>query len=476
MHTTNELLDQPASRAARVVALELLDAATKARERLENDADADALHDFRVRIRRLRSWLRALEPWLGDSTPKKARRRLAKAARLSSESRDAEVHLEWLRAQRVALSVRQRRGLVWLVDRIEADKHRSDKSIATKGIRAFDRAREALTRRLPEYRARIDVADDVEPFASAIAALLRDQAAVVARRLTKIEAFEDNKAAHAARIAGKRLRYVLEPIAKHVPGAEELVASLSQLQDTLGDWHDVHVFSSAIVEASEMVAASNAPADEQSAVEGDELPPARPNKRNDVQLGLLALAARLHERGQRAFAEATRQSALAAALLEQVDAVAGSLMNRPAPQWEIGRKYLLSGLPAIPDDAKVVARRYTVRERDHRWEIEEFLDRDIVLAEAELTNAAEEPPPPPWLAPMIDRDVTGDAAYENATLASGDRRVAEQAEEEREEKEQRQSGGDRAADRAPVADEPRAAVVARGSRLEEPAVGESPRT
>ena len=62
-------------------------------------------------VRRLRSWLRALGPWLKDSAPKKALRRLEKAADSTGESRDAEVHLEWLKAQRGALSVRQRRGL-----------------------------------------------------------------------------------------------------------------------------------------------------------------------------------------------------------------------------------------------------------------------------------------------------------------------------------------------------------------------------
>src|SRR5256885_374018 len=141
MRTPPELLEQPVERAARVVALILLENAQKARQRIDDPSDGDAAHGFRVAIRRLRSWLRALGPWLEDSIPKKAFRRLEKAARLTGDSRDAEVHLTWLEAQRAALSVRQRRGLNWLVEHIEAEKKESDHVVTTKGARAFDRAR-----------------------------------------------------------------------------------------------------------------------------------------------------------------------------------------------------------------------------------------------------------------------------------------------------------------------------------------------
>ena len=66
------LLLQPAPHAARVVALSLLDDAHAAANRLRgaapsaDDADgkeSEALHDFRVAMRRLRSWLRVWEPW-----------------------------------------------------------------------------------------------------------------------------------------------------------------------------------------------------------------------------------------------------------------------------------------------------------------------------------------------------------------------------------------------------------------------------
>src|SRR5438270_9489509 len=156
MHSINPSLDQPIERAARLVALDLLESATKARARLDDLTDTDALHHYRVTVRRLRTWLRGLHPWLEDSTPKKASRRLRKAARLTSDSRDAEVHLAWLQDQRSALSARQRHGWAWLVEQIEREKAHSDEVALTRGTRAFDRAAAALSRRLPYYRVHVD--------------------------------------------------------------------------------------------------------------------------------------------------------------------------------------------------------------------------------------------------------------------------------------------------------------------------------
>ena len=46
MHISAELLDQPVERAARIVALDLLDKATAARQRLGDPSDNDAVHDL----------------------------------------------------------------------------------------------------------------------------------------------------------------------------------------------------------------------------------------------------------------------------------------------------------------------------------------------------------------------------------------------------------------------------------------------
>lgn len=325
-----ELLDQPARRSARLVALALLAEAASARDRL-GGSDADALHDFRVAVRRLRSWLRSLDPWLDESVPKKTVRRLAKAARATGRSRDAEVHLEWLAAQRLTLNARQRYGVDWLIEHLQAERQDDDALVGTKATRLFDRARAKLVSTLPEYTARVDQGETEESLAAVMGNLVRQRAERLAERLGRVESFDQARRVHRARIAAKRLRYLIEPIAEAVPHAPALVAELASLQTTLGDCHDVHVFSTTIVDASGRAGAAETRRTSKLVFEGDEISHAiRAGSDKRVTRGLLALAGRLHERGEVAFALA-RESWLGggADLLIRAEAVAAAVERRP---------------------------------------------------------------------------------------------------------------------------------------------------
>jgi CHAD domain-containing protein len=331
MAGTPDLLDQPARRAARIIALALLDDAAKARRQLGTTADG-ALHDFRVATRRLRSWLRSLDPWLEGSVSKKARRRLEKAARLTGKSRDAEVHLAWLAEQRHTFTARQRYGLDWLVERIESEKHDTDALIGDKATKLFDAARDELAETLPVYTARV-YQDDIEDTCGVVmAGLLRAHAEQLAERLAGIESFEDTRRVHKARIAAKRLRYLLEPIARDVIDGSALVRELASLQDTLGDWHDVHVFSSTILDASEQAGGDETRRVSALVVKGDEVRHAlRAGSEKRLTRGLLALAERLRERGDGAFSVAReRWLGAGAELVQRVERIASSLETRPS--------------------------------------------------------------------------------------------------------------------------------------------------
>src|SRR6266571_2831342 len=71
------LLARPAPAAAALVGLTLLDEARAACGRLEAPDDAEALHDFRVAARRLRTLLRSFRRELGGAVAKKLQRRCA---------------------------------------------------------------------------------------------------------------------------------------------------------------------------------------------------------------------------------------------------------------------------------------------------------------------------------------------------------------------------------------------------------------
>src|SRR3954466_166851 len=91
---TTELLSMPAPHAVRAVALARLDEVRSAYDRFI-EGDEDGLHDLRVALRRLRSWLRAFRPEVSDTLRPKTRRRLASLAAATNGARDAEVGLAW---------------------------------------------------------------------------------------------------------------------------------------------------------------------------------------------------------------------------------------------------------------------------------------------------------------------------------------------------------------------------------------------
>src|SRR5262249_28122121 len=59
---------------------------------------------------------------------------------------------------------------------------------------------------------------------------------------------DHDREAHAARIAAKRLRYLLEP-AEDVRGCKSIIQQLKGLQDDLGQLHDAHLLGQRVKDA-----------------------------------------------------------------------------------------------------------------------------------------------------------------------------------------------------------------------------------
>ena len=66
---------------------------------------------------------------------------------------------------------------------------------------------------------------------------------------------------------------------------------------------------------------------------------------------------------------------------------------------------------------RIRKRRHAVPEGELNWEVDQFLDRDLVLAEVEIASAETPVTVPDWLAPHVVREVTGEPAYQNSALA-----------------------------------------------------------
>lgn len=250
---TTGLLSRPPEEGARLLALSFLDQAAQARPRLADPADTEALHDFRVGLRRLRSCLRAYREHLEKSIPKKLAKRLKRLAASTGPGRDTEVQIEWLRGRRSHLATHHRAGLDWLLARLEDRIHEAYEEMREEIESEFLEVEAELRRRLSVYRTEVhlDPSEPRETLGTATAAILHGQVAELEEHLAKVADPEDEEDAHEARISAKRVRYLLEPLVPEIEGAAPVVKRFKALQDLLGDLHDAHVLEADLAQAVE---------------------------------------------------------------------------------------------------------------------------------------------------------------------------------------------------------------------------------
>ncbi len=295
------LLPQPVGQAACRIVLDHLDVARLARQRLQDGSDPEALHDYRVALRRMRSVMRAYRPWL-DIVPRKLLRRVRSLARATNAARDTEVMIDWLKHEQRRIRVRNRAGINWLRAFLEKRGAQAYAELAQEIPREFDRVAECLRAVLEPVGNSNPEAVPQPLFAMVTAELIRDYTADLGAHLAGIQSVDDTEAIHAARIRGKRLRYLLEPLAAEVPAAEVPIKHMKQLQDRFGVLCDAFVQTRLMAQAVELAGADQAHrrlaralrVKRVAKVSGHVLP------------GLLALALRLQAETQRRYAEVAR--------------------------------------------------------------------------------------------------------------------------------------------------------------------------
>src|SRR5678815_3913624 len=116
------VLDRPAAIVGRSVAREYLRRWGKARARLDAPDDPQALHRFRVELRRLRSVLRAFRLQREGRLSAKTRRRLRRLADVTNESRNLQVEHAWLEKQLEGPNSGQQEGARWLLAQLEHEE------------------------------------------------------------------------------------------------------------------------------------------------------------------------------------------------------------------------------------------------------------------------------------------------------------------------------------------------------------------
>jgi CHAD domain-containing protein/CYTH domain-containing protein len=452
------LLDLPAGRAARVLALRFLREAAAARERFHDPADAEALHDFRVGLRRLRSTLKHFRPQLDDAVGRGDRRRVRDLARATGAARDAEVLIELVERWREGVHGQGAAGVEWMLGRLRGRRAEADHDLRREVAADFARASRRLEASLGEHRSAVD--PDDPRGGPRLAEVVRERLAVgveeLRAHLDAVRDVADQEEAHEARIAAKRVRYLLEPFADEVEGLPKLIRSLKKLQDLLGEMHDAEVAWGEVSAGLEELGAST--------------------PEPDPRPGLAALAERATEERGRLFAELEAEwlGGHAAKFFGRVSALGGRLGGAEAPpprRWLLRRMPRLDGvepewieqgwLPgerlaetvrriraggeerwirtvaaggtvlaeeetparvaralwALTRGRRLRKRRYRVEADGAAWTVDRYGRRGPVVAEATLADADAAPALPAWLAPHVVREVTGEEGLSEERLA-----------------------------------------------------------
>ena len=458
------LLEIPAYEGALRIARFYLERAGQAAVRLRKKGDEEALHDFRVSLRRLRSNLQAYAPYLATAVSSKQRKRIRNLASSTGRGRDAEVQLAWLEERQLDVSIEEAPGVELLREELEGQLTSGYGSAVARALRKFGKLDGRLRRRLEdlETTGRASGLDEGLRFSAAIERCLPEYAGQLDLHLSRVHTIADEAEAHRARLRAKRLRYLLEPIADDIEGVDDLLESLKGLQDLLGDLRDAQLLAGLVAEIGRRSAHGPAA---------------------DATLGLRKVATWLEAEQQELFTR-LRDHWLgdrSAAFFSTLEGVRESLVTSGAADIEIERKYLLSALPPslegqpyreieqgyIPGERlqervrrvrkdgtewyvrtvkigsgirrielqedtdretfevlwpltrgrRVIKRRYRVPEGSLIWEVDEFTDRDLVLAEIELASEDVKPRLPEWIAPYVMREVTDESEYLNINLA-----------------------------------------------------------
>jgi CHAD domain-containing protein len=246
-----DLLDRSAPESSRLLALDYLDQIDRAQRQLSDPQDGEALHDFRVGLRRLRSCVRAYRAQLKGSVSGKLRDRLRELTRATNAGRDTEVQLTWLRKQAERMGSEETKGFFWFTGRLEGHKLESLDPATAEIARRYSKLASKLRKRLGILRIEVgnDPAKKPATFGQITGELIRQQVIRLQADLVRVRDVLHVDEAHRARIGVKRLRYLLEPVARRNRRARALIPRLKEAQDLLGEHHDMYVLAGAVTAA-----------------------------------------------------------------------------------------------------------------------------------------------------------------------------------------------------------------------------------
>jgi CHAD domain-containing protein len=210
---------------------------------LVNDAP-DTIHDLRVASRRLQQALRVFARDAKSSGARKLLRTPRKVRRAFGACRNLDASLALVEKKTAAAATTSLRQ-AWEAVRLWLEQQRSTElERARRELRSHDLV--DFTVRVQERLAAIDRESREDTTLNEKA---REAFAAWLEALESAKTNPQVEQIHAYRIAGKRLRYQIEPLAELGDASvKPLVQGLKKLQDGLGDWHDHCVLRQQVAE------------------------------------------------------------------------------------------------------------------------------------------------------------------------------------------------------------------------------------
>jgi len=223
--------------------------------------DPDAIHDMRVASRRLQQVLDLIFPKPQPREVRRLRRTIRRCRRVLGEVRNCDVLLEQVSARlgRKRCPDREAWGAVQqhIEERRSESFARAVRKLGKLDLAIFYvRAKEVLDRLKPAPEGDHPAHPLVHPeglssesFPARLAQALAGVWSGFEKQVAASRRDTSAPSIHAARIAAKRLRYLLEVVNQFaVPGSSGALSWLRKIQQHLGDWHDMEVLEEMIIE------------------------------------------------------------------------------------------------------------------------------------------------------------------------------------------------------------------------------------
>jgi CHAD domain-containing protein len=234
-----------ADAAGKRILLDLLDTLRRNEDGMRQDLDSEFLHDYRVTVRRTRSFLAQVKHVFPAQRVARFRREFAWLQEITGASRDMDVYLLTFAGFKADLPETEREALEPFRAFLVAHKAQSHRAL----VAAMDSAR--YGRVLRDWQAFLAAP---VPAHTTLANAMRPIVAVAGERIDRLHrrAVKEGRAIgpgsppevlHELRKTCKKLRYLMEFFRSLYPEAAiaELIKALKQLQDNLGAYQDLHV-------------------------------------------------------------------------------------------------------------------------------------------------------------------------------------------------------------------------------------------